>query len=258
MPLESSTYTIMSEFAEYCRTGRNDLKAGHDDGGARQYRRLTLNIIDDSLQRAFPILKSRISDEQWESLVTGFVAEQELRDPELWKMPKQLLQYARVNNIGKKLGVPELDDLLLFEWTEVELFMMPDLLPVEHFSAGDLWQEIPVLNPEFKLLALSYPVFRVSDIELAQRTGEYFLLLFRHPESGQVHFIELSKLFAEIVRVLACTSVSGAEACSVAAKNIGIKFDSSIEKGAREFLTGLAELKMIFGVSSRTESVNGY
>lgn len=247
MPLEKDTYQHVSNFAVYCRSAQQPLPVAVRSDRAPTYRRLVWNIVDDCLRRAYPICATILRAHEWEELVRDFMAGWDCSDPQLWKMPRQLCEFVRASSYSKKLGRPYLDDLLYFEWIEIEVFMMPDVPALSVKSEGDLFHNKLILNQEFRLIELSYPVFRVSANELEAHKGTYFLLAFRHPKTLTVRFMELSELWVEVVDLLAKQALSGVELLSTLTEELNEKEAVSMRTMLLAFLESLQQQGMLAG-----------
>jgi hypothetical protein len=76
--------------------------------------------------------------------------------------------------------------------------MMEDR-PVVYGADGDLL----VLNPEHELVHLQYPVhLKEAKHITAKDKGDYFLVMFREPDSGDVQFMQLSPALAMMIELL--------------------------------------------------------
>jgi hypothetical protein len=96
--------------------------------------------------------------------------------------------------------MPFLNDLLYFEWLEMEVHTMEDMEYPKARSEGDWMSERIALNPEHKLIPLTYPVHIVAPgKELEEKKGNYFLLIYRDKETGNVQFIDLSMFYTYIL-----------------------------------------------------------
>ena len=114
-------------------------------------------------------------------------------------MPKELFEYVAQQEAHPLIDkYPFLLDLLRLEWLEIALFMMEDK-PV----ASDTKGELVVLNPEHELVHLQYPVHlkEAKHIKAADK-GDYFLVMFREPDSGDVQFMQLSPALAMMIELL--------------------------------------------------------
>ena len=200
MQIQTDTYQQQSDLAKYCRTNilDNSLKVRKDR--VHHYRRLIYNVIDDSLKAAYPLLNDLLFDDQWNKLVNDFFATHSCQSTQVWKMPGEFYEFIKSNELKLKTTYPHLDDLAYFEWVEVEMFMMEDMEYPLFKTDGDWVNDKIAVNPEFRLLQLSYPVhIKNSQSITATNKGQYFLLVFREKESGKVQFIDISALYALII-----------------------------------------------------------
>jgi hypothetical protein len=186
-------------FSDYCRTGDFTTLPVYSEERAKVYHSLISNGIEDALSRAYPLTIKVLGQAEWSALVKKFQATEALPSPQLWKMPYSLIPYAEREGLSRKFNRPYLSDLLLFEWIEIEVQMMPDLLPtyLAPTEQNQIW-----INPEHQLLKFSYPVFRTIEEPEVLANGEYSVLCYREPESGEVHFVELSQTLANLIERL--------------------------------------------------------
>lgn len=184
--------------ANYCRKNQPSDIPGVRPDRVPVYRGLISNIFEDTLLKAYPITAALLGEDSWKELVDEFVANYECAPPELWKMPWGLVDYSKKAGLSDRLSIPFLDDLLLFEWIEIEIHIMPDPeIPIRGENDSRI-----ILNPAAELLCLSYPVFRGQSVEDFSTEGDFRLLIYRHPVSCEVHFMELAPFYALIVAAL--------------------------------------------------------
>ncbi|MEO8762164.1 MAG: putative DNA-binding domain-containing protein [Bacteroidia bacterium] len=197
MLLQNNTKTIQSKLADYCRTGELTLTTEVNQKHVRHYRRLVYNIIDDMLQSAFPIFYEFADTEMWDEIVNTFFSTHACQTPHVWKVPGEFYQYACDKNLKEKYDLPFLDDLLLFEWIELDIHTMKD----EEFPAfkidGNWNEDVLVVNPEYRILSVKYPVHTTAPINIKKENeGQYFILMYREPKKGSVQFLDISVLYA--------------------------------------------------------------
>ena len=204
MQLSSETKHIQSELANYCRTNEFPHLAGAKKHGLEQYRRLVYNIIDDTLDSSFPITRKLLSDNEWNNLIDRFLIEHKCSTPSIWKMPLEFYSYFTEKEKKLQKKYPFLKNLLYFEWLEIELDTMPDEPIPAHNSKGSWFKNQIIINPEFKIIELKYPVHQYSPLELKvnSRRGLYFLLIYRIQENGKVKFYDLSPLYVALISKL--------------------------------------------------------
>lgn len=204
MNLQKNTYRQQSDLAIYCRT--NNLAESLDVRKDRvhHYRRLVYNVVDDSLRSAFPLLNNLLSPKHWDLLVKEFFANHACQSTKIWQMPQEFYHYVTSQKSEIKKKYPLIDDLMKFEWTEVELFMMEDKeYPLFKYD-GDWLLNVFVINPEYQLLSLTYPVhIKNAKYITASDKGSYFLLAFREKETGKVQFINISAIYTVIIENIA-------------------------------------------------------
>ena len=194
-----STYIQQSKLAEYCKTGIKPDLIGVIDENLHHYRRLVFNIGLDTLESAYPITYRFLPDKVWHELVYNFYAEHKCITPQVWRMPLEFYEYCFEKDLQTKLNIPFLNDLLYFEWLELEVHTMDDSPYPDYKKEGDLLNNLLAINPEHKLVKFTYPVHLLAPSELNGKIGDYFLLLYREKESGRVQFMDLSILYAYIL-----------------------------------------------------------
>jgi hypothetical protein len=197
MLLQTSTKKIQSKLADYCRTGELTLTTEVNQKHVHHYRRLVYNIIDDMLQSAFPIFYEFADTEMWADIVHTFFSTHACQTPHVWKVPGEFYQYACDKNLKEKYDLPFLEDLLLFEWIELDIHTMKD----EEFPAfkmdGNWSDDVLIVNPEYRILSVKYPVHTTAPINIKKENeGQYFILMYREPKKGSVQFLDISILYA--------------------------------------------------------------
>jgi hypothetical protein len=199
MNLLPETHTVQSQLAKYCRDGVAVQLEGALSDRLPQYRRLVYNIIQDNIESAYPIAFKYLPTEVWEELVYDFFSIHECQSFQVWKLPKEFLEFVVENKYSEKHSIPFLNDLLNFEWAEMELYNTTDI-PYEYGSlTGNVINDIISVNPEHLLVPLHYPVHLLPPLEAIDKKGNYFVLLFREKETGKIQFIDLSVWYAFII-----------------------------------------------------------
>ena len=182
--------------AEYCRNGAEVEILGTTDGRLHNYRRLVFNVVRDALSNTYPLTDNLLEKNEWEDVCKSFFSDHKCQDPQVWRMPFELIHYVQESKRKLIEKYPQLIDLLHFEWLEVEYYMMPDRKFPED-KTGDMWSTPWILNPESEILHLTYPV-HLKNARFISRSdqGTFFCLIFRQPETYKVKFLNLSPFFA--------------------------------------------------------------
>lgn len=202
MLLKPETYKLQSQFAMYCRSGKVVHLKGARPERLRHYRRLVFNVIKDALQTAYPIAYKYIPKESWDSMVENYFSSHHCSDPQVWRMPREFYQFSLDENYAEKYELPFLNELLYFEWLEVELYMMEDLQYPDLKSMDFDLHSLIAVNPEYRIIKLSYPVHLERPYDSIEKKRDYFLLLFREKKSGRIQFTDLSVLYAYLLENL--------------------------------------------------------
>ncbi len=197
MLLKTETKNIQSKLADYCRTGELTLTTEVNQKHVKHYRRLVYNIIDDILESAFPIFFEYASDEVWDEIVNDFFSNHNCQTPQVWKVPGEFYEYAIEKNWKEKYKIPFLEDLLLFEWIEMDIHTMKDETFPQYKIEGDWIKDTIAITPEYRIVSTKYPVHTTPPQQITEQTlGQYFILIFRQPETGSIQFLDISVLYA--------------------------------------------------------------
>ncbi len=194
MLYSAKTYDSQQRLSRWVRTGENADVPGTTAEGLKQYRRLFRNNINNTLTQAYPISLEVLSNEQWNKMVDGFYANHDAQTPHVWKLPFEFYQFARESDYAQKYGFPFLNDLLYFEWLEIDVYTMPNKYPEPFKENGDAMNDLIEVNREYSLERLEYPVHLYAAKESLNHKGNYFLLTYRTPKDFEVKFLDMPPL----------------------------------------------------------------
>lgn len=248
MLLKTDTYQSQLALANYCRNGKEADIPGTLPQRLPHYRRLVFNVINDTLETTYPIAYKYLDQAVWEQMVYNFFSTHKCHDPQVWRMPQEFYLFCKKQNYAEKYKLPFLNDLLYFEWLELELYMMEDL-PYPNYSEGENWLKNRIaVNPEYRLVKLEYPVHLYMPFDAEKKKGEYFLLVFREKETGKVQFVNLSVLFTFLVENM----VAGTKALEEIFNDIlylfGINDIELLQTEAFKFLEDLKQRGFVLGI----------
>ena len=205
MPLLENTREIQNRLGTYCQTGDSNIAID----GARierlpHYRRLVFNVIKDALSSAYPLTKKLLGKPAFEELCHTFFSSHACQEPQVFRMTGEFARFVQDGQSDLHQRYPFLGELLEFEWTEMDMYMMEDLpLPAAR-SQGDWQSDVIALNPESRLLQFEYPVFRKQPQTITQEDKAlYYCFAFRQPNSGKIIFLDISPVVAVVLSEIA-------------------------------------------------------
>ena len=245
--LHNYTYTQQSRLADYCRTGKLNSIDGLTENRVHHYRELVYNIVDDTLQSAFPLTFDLLSEDEWNEIVHYFFSTHKCQSNSIWRTPHEFYLFIEGNDLEIKKKYNFIEELLLFEWTEIDIYMMPDVQYPEYKSTGGWLSEIITVNPEHKILQLSWPVHLKNPNDITgDDKSEYYVLIFREKESGKVQFINLSVYFAWLIEKIEIEKKSLVKILKEAESLFGIEVKKLFENTI-PFLEELNNKQFILG-----------
>lgn len=207
MSLLQETRSIQSQFALFCRTGEKVDLPGTKPGRIEHYRKLIFNILLENLESAFPITHKFTNNSTWTTMVHRFFSSHDCQSYQVWQIAGEFCDFAIQENFSETYQIRCLNDLLKFEWEEMRIYNMEDVEVEAHSSEGAFLTDHIILHPEHKILHLQYPVHLYSPSKAMQRAGQYFVLLYRDQETGNVQFIDLSVWFAIVIEQISSQKI---------------------------------------------------
>lgn len=199
MLLKTDTSNLQNTLAEYCRNAREIKLKGAIANRIPVYRRLVFGVITQTLEQAYPITHSILQKEEWADLVYDFFAQHNCQENEVWKMPRELVEFVEKSDYAQKLNRPYLAELLTFEWLEIEIHGMEDQELIPFTDEQLRLDDIPVVSPYQKTIQFEYPVFLKSEKEYIQSKGHYFISIHRDLYDFKVHFTQLNGFTASLL-----------------------------------------------------------
>lgn len=247
MKLRSETAEIQELLGKYCKTGEEVVIPGITEGRIHHYRRLVYNVVKNTMNQAFPITVASMDEEEWDKLVHEFFSNHPTTSTQIWKLPYEFYQYHISSDSAGRLKKPYLNDLLYFEWAEIEIHTMPDKNIISYTDVGNPLSDKLVLNPEHEIIQMEYPVHMraVKGIEL--KKGNYFVLLYREPGTGHVKFLDLSILHAFILTRIFETGESVQSFKGDIAQLAQVESEKYLDDYLTGFINNLIDRQMILG-----------
>ncbi|MCT4587676.1 MAG: putative DNA-binding domain-containing protein [Carboxylicivirga sp.] len=245
MLLRDDTKHIQEQLASFCLTGEfGDIKLSRPEV-VSHYRRLISNVFRSILESAYPITEEWLSEEEWEFLLHEFMSKHASQTPAVWKMPQEFAEFVSDGDYAEQLNKLALNDLVWLEWCEIDVHTMADT--VEPVSAGTPFnpEDVLAVNPYHQVIQLDYPIHKMNASEAEANKGNYYVLVYRIIESGQVRFIELSPLHVAIIQKLSESPARISDIAPQLCLIFGIEFTSEIRKHMEQFCSDFVDKEIL-------------
>lgn len=249
MLLKEDTINIQNQLASFCRTGKIESIEGALSDRLPHYRRLVYNVMYGLLEKSFPVCKSILTEPEFKELVHTYLEKHDAKEPQVWKVPGEFYQFickSEIKLLKKYLYLP---DLLALEWSEILVFNREDR-PIPTFSAFEFSNEnVLVINPDFEMLDLNYPVHKGNWEEISGKKSKFILLAFRNLENKKVHYLEISSLHKMLIEFLISGRSIG-ESINQIQVEFGFDSISELEKSIETFLVKCLKQGFVLGVNN--------
>lgn len=191
---------IQKKMVDFCRKPSSSLPKIDftKEENVSQYPRLIRIILSDTIISAYPITQRFISEENWEKIIEFFICNHTSEDREIWKLPKHLLGMSIKQNWAKEFDLPFLDELLEFEWLEIDVFNRKDTEVPKLSKTIDL--EKPFFaNPDVSILIAEYPIHKYNESsKIIENKGTYIIFCYRRPSTLKSYYLEVNPWLANL------------------------------------------------------------
>ncbi|WP_419770888.1 MAG: hypothetical protein ACNI3C_03625 [Candidatus Marinarcus sp.] len=165
------------------------------------YKELVHHRFFEVISNANPIFFSHVDTQILKDVITKFIqygAKNEL----IWKLPNEFRAYVKKEKKHFK-HMPYINDLLWFEWIEIELFM-------QDYSAQKIskfnWDKFFKISKCARIKKLSYQVY----LKKFNTKGKFFVLVYYDVTAQAVIYRELSSFMYEYLVLLKTQSLKKA------------------------------------------------
>jgi hypothetical protein len=187
-------------------------------GRFRTYRDLVFEGMLEVVQNICPVTRSILSDEEIKKLFWDFLLASPPQSPVLRNLPWEVSQFLRRQGHPLLEEYPWLGELMEYEFLEIEVRFAEE-------GTGVVPPGAVALNPAHALGEYTWPVHFIDaknhDVRVLPR-GEFYLFLWRDPQSLEVKFMELNNLVAALIRQLKQGPMNIENLLEQTAKEVGI------------------------------------
>lgn len=179
------------------------------------YKELIHYRFKEVVLMAFPRFCDYLSEKEINQIIVDFIISKP-QTPYIWQMPNEFRAFVcEHTNILERFAFA--DDLLWFEWAEIELFMRNfSRQATEPFT----WECALKLSDSTIVQKLTYAAYDDSRLEVQ---GEYYLLLYYNFTTHEVHFQELTEFLYSFLAHLETATLSQT------LQTFSVQFEANIE-----------------------------
>ena len=165
------------------------------------YSSLIFGNLSSLLADFFPVIKSLLSEDQWQQLVREYFITHQSQTPYFPEIAEEFVAWLSASQLP--VGYPVfMKELAHYEWVELALFMMDEDLPDRPVPSEVLRDGSIALSPLAQPLAYHYPVHLISpDHKPAKPRQPTYLLVLRDVQDD-VRFFELQPLAFQLLAEL--------------------------------------------------------
>ncbi|HCU25160.1 MAG TPA: hypothetical protein DF383_09085, partial [Deltaproteobacteria bacterium] len=162
------------------------------------YREMVADRMIETLKSVAPVARSFLSEAEWKKLLAAFFKGAAPVTEVIRDLAGEVAAFLKKNRHPLAKKYPFLGELIEYEYLEVKVRYFPE-------SKVETPRGKISVNPAHILAEYRWPVHFISEqLHDAKKLpqGEYHLLLWRHPESLEVKFMEVNALTADLLRHL--------------------------------------------------------
>lgn len=160
------------------------------------YQSLFFNNINGFVSTGFPVLKSLLTDTQWERLVRHFFISHSCRTPFFAEISKEFVEYLASDDVCSDELPPFAAELAHYEWLELDVGIRKTEHHVEFFD-GDVLPTKVCVSPLATLASYTFPVHLIGPDHQpdAPSSEQQFYIVYRD-STLQVQFAHINSVSA--------------------------------------------------------------
>lgn len=168
------------------------------------YRDLFFNNINGTLKNAFPVIRSLMTDTEWEAMVRDFMIRHRCKTPLFVEIAREFIAYLETERQTESDPL-FLQELAHYEWVELALSIAePEYTSTPVTENEDVLALLFDQSPLAWLLVYQYPVHQISAENQPETSSAtpVCLLVYRN-DKDKIKFIELNPVSARLLELLA-------------------------------------------------------
>lgn len=165
----------------------------HASKGQSVYAQLVHYRFEEVITKAFPLLTRAVDKDLLDRAIRAFMHHAP-QSPYIWEVPRHFWAFEREHRI---LNLPFVDDLMWYEWVEVEL-MMATYAP--HKNETFSWEKAWGVDESVRMRHLNYRVFESA----FEKASPCYLIAWFNRNTGIACYKEVSEVIYRLLENLTC------------------------------------------------------
>lgn len=192
---------IQLDFTRYLRSPElNPLPQGMEQRRMAVYRELVVNNIAGLLSGVFPVIRSLLSDAEWNQLIADFIAQHCCKTPYFLEISEEFLQYL-VSSKALQQTLPFICELAHYEWIELAVDVSEEELPTQQPVPQDIFAATFSLSPLAIPLHYEYPVHKIASNFIPNIPEPVDLVVYRN-YADAVKFLQISSHTQRLLQLM--------------------------------------------------------
>jgi hypothetical protein len=219
----------------------------------RVYEELLFSNLEGFLLACFPITRQLLGAPAWRGTLRRFFAEHRCRSPQFRDIPGEFLLWMEPRGATLFPQHPWLHEFMHYEWLELAVSVNVATVDGAVDAQGDLLAGYPVLNPAGRVACYRYPVHTIGPgcTPGAADGARHCYLLYRDHDDV-VRFSVLNAITARLLELLRDEALTGHEALSQIARELGHEQPDTLVEFGRVMLEQLRDAGAVLGIRSMT------
>ncbi len=189
------------DFARYLRApDEHPLPAAMDAQRMEIYRNLVFNNIENLVVSVFPVLRSVLSDQQWNDLVRQFIRDYRCQTPYFLEISEEFLRFI-THTPQLLVDYPFAAELAHYEWVELALDVSESQLPESIPVPNDIFAATFFVSPLAVALHYQYPVHKISPQFKTTIREPVELVIYRN-RADKVRFMIINTLTSRLLYLM--------------------------------------------------------
>lgn len=217
------------------------------------YQDLFFNNVKGFLSNTFPVLKSILTDQQWEEMARDFFSTHECKTPLFSEISEEFLSYLQHERQPHDGDPAFMLELAHYEWVEMAIAISDEDKHVVTIDPnGDLLSGRPVLSPVMQNLSYRFAVHTIGpDNQPSAPPEEMTHLVVYRNRQDEVQFLQINAAIQQLIETLKQNPQStGLDVVTMIAEAMNHPQPEVVIEAGKALLYDLRQKHVVIGTAS--------